>query len=139
MVKDSVPASEISCNEGNGKGKTLSWTDKLVEAFDASSGVNIYSEEQALWAVDCEIQFKMHALLIWFLKTGFALEFIRERVWFSLWSLADFAILFLHLKQLWAAHRATLQAVFLPRQSLIFAVVGENRKTNVIITPTFQI
>lgn len=48
MVKDSVPASEISCNEGNGKGKTLSWTDKLVEAFDASSGVNIYSEEQAL-------------------------------------------------------------------------------------------
>lgn len=33
---------------GNGRGKTLSQTDELVEAFDASSGVNIYSEEQAL-------------------------------------------------------------------------------------------
>lgn len=50
---------------GNGSGKTLSQTDELVEAFDASSGVNIYSEEQALWVVISEILFKMYMYFLY--------------------------------------------------------------------------
>lgn len=59
-------------------------------------------------------------------RTGFTLDFITERVWFSSWLLVDFPFFTIPVFNWkpWAAHNATLQAVLLPRYSLFFCSCG---------------
>lgn len=135
-VTDSVLASETSWNKWEmAMGKFV--TDWLIEDFDASNASKIYTREQALWVVVSEILSKMHVLLVWLPWTGFAFGFIRERVWFSLWSLADFLFCFFigspglltmpHYKQCFSWDTVYFSAV-----------VSVNRRTGETILPTFQ-